>query len=253
MIKNPFRAICSVSLALLSGIVSLALPASADGSLIFNTSDSPFTPGVANQGWWTSTYANEDREQNYAVGRSADLGGVEFRNFFSFDLRSLDLEGLTIVGATLELRRYQYLSPDPTETLEFHDVSTAAAILNNNVGTSATIFDDLGSGVSYGSFVVSESGAGTETLSFSLNSAAISDIVAAAGDSFFSIGGAVRSLGETSDNELLFAYSFPDGCGGVQRLLIDTQFTAVPEPGTGLWAIGLLLSMALRPSRRRQA
>src|SRR3989442_589784 len=139
---HAVRAICCcVSVVVL---LILAVGPLEGATLIFNTSDSQFDPGVDNQGWWSNSMPNIDFNANYFTGRS---GVDELHSFFTFDLSSLSQ---TAVSATLEVVRYTYMSPDPTETLGLFDVTTDAATLNNNTGTSATIFADLGSGTSYG-------------------------------------------------------------------------------------------------------
>jgi hypothetical protein len=206
-------------------IMTLAAPASAD-IITFDTSQSPFTAGSRNQGWWSDLKENTDENDNYAIGDTGGASiGQEFRNFFTFDLGSLDLTGMSVVSATLELTRFGYASSNSSETVEFFDVSTAAAVLNNNVGASASIFADLGSGISYGSFVVPlYSFSQSQTLSFALNGAALAGIGTAAGG-FFSIGGVLQTL---NDVEVLFA-----GSSGldqsIQRLTLDVRPSSVPE------------------------
>ena len=221
---------CSLAIALL-----VTAPASADFAT-FNTSDSQFDAGLDNQGWWSDTFNNSDGNTNYTVGWRSLSGGQEFRNFFTFDLSSLtDI----VVGATLEVVRYSYFSPDASETLGLFDVTTDAATLNNNVGTNAAIFNDLGSGTSYGTFVVnSYSFSSTELLSFSLNSNALADINAAKGG-FFSIGGALQSLTKGIPTEFIETSS---GGFGIQRLVVETQPIPLPSTiamaGFGLLAFG---------------
>ncbi|MBN1851684.1 MAG: hypothetical protein JW829_03140, partial [Pirellulales bacterium] len=62
---------------------------------------------------------------------------------------------------------------------------------NYNVGYSTAIYDDLGSGVNYGDFVVSVAGSHLDVLDFSLNANALADLNTAIGnrDTYFSIGG----------------------------------------------------------------
>src|SRR5439155_3479407 len=116
-------------------------------------------------------------------------------------------------------------------TLAFFDVSTQAATLNNNVGINSTIFDDLGTGKSYGSFVVArwDPTEFASTITFTLNSNAVDDIALAAGG-FFSIGGALQGLNPQSFTfEGLFSGS---NFIGIQQLVVIT--TPVPEPSTYL-------------------
>ncbi len=210
----------------------LAGAGSASGEiLIFDTSDSQFDLGVDNQGWWSDTRDARDENDNYLVGISPYE--ESFRNFFTFDLSSL---ALTVTSATLELTRFEYASTEEIETLGLFDVSTDAVALNNNVGTSASIYNDLGSGVSYGEFEILSDGLSTEILSFELNTAAIGDINAAMGG-WFSIGGALLSPGSPmpGGTEVLFGGS--DG-SGEQRLVLEV----VPEPTTfALFVLGGLL------------
>ncbi len=72
------------------------------------------------------------------------------------------------------------------------DVTTSAAVLNANDGTSSAIFKDLASGIHYGEVSV---GPYPFLLEIPLNAAAIADINAAAGG-FFSIGGTLSPIPE---------------------------------------------------------
>ncbi len=190
-------------------------------SLIFNTSDSPFVLGQDNQGWWNSV-TGHTQNGNYIVGAQSQAS--IFRNFFTFDLSSLTIPA---AAATLEIQRYGANSFDMTETLGLFDVSTSAGTLNALGPANAAIFNDLGTGTSYGAFDVSTAGNPADILSFPLNSAAVADINAAAGG-FFSIGGSLTSLNAIfAGDETLFGGS---GSSGVQRLVVE----AVPEPATWL-------------------
>jgi len=213
-------------------------------AITFSTSQSQFNAGINNQGWWSSTKTNSTGNDNYFVGR---VFSDTLRNFFTFDLSSLgSLDNVT--SATLRLRRSEgNFGNESTETIDFFDVSTDAATLNNNVGTSAAIFNDLGTGTSFGSFTVAGSGAETEILSFTLNASAIGDINAAKGG-FFSVGGDLTSQ---DGNDFLFG----DSTGFVQELVLNVgPAAAVPEPSSlvlfSLGLVGLVIGTARR--RRRE-
>jgi hypothetical protein len=204
---------------------------------IFNTSES--ASGPHNLGNWSATQGNTATNTNYAAGNSA---GTVWRNFFSFNLGSLNLSNQQIVSATLQLRKYGYVGSDPSETVQFFDVSTPVQVLNNNTGMSTAIFDDLGSGTSYGSVAVSQSAPSTGTVSVSLNAAALADITAAAGG-YFSIGGNCTTCALSQN---VFATS---SATGDQLLVIQTA--PIPEPSTyAMLGIGLA---ALAFLRRRQS
>ncbi len=198
----------ATSLSLASGV--------AGAGAALSTSDSPFTPGVDNQGWWGGdpVASAVDENSNYFVGRTID---TELRNFFTFDTGAL--AGQTVVSATLVLRSGCGAGADATETVALFDVSTDPAALNDNAGYDADIFDDLGTGTSYGTFVVPTGQSAEAATRFALNAAALADLNAAAGG-FFSVGGAVQSFAETPpefSGEGLF------GCtdnAGAQALLV---------------------------------
>ncbi len=221
-----------------AAVVVLAwVPARAQ-VVTFHTSDNQLTPDRDNQGWWSDTEGNVDRNAYYSVGRNEVKQGDYFylRNFFSFNLSGLNLQGKEIVSATLDLQRFSCFQPHPL-TFELWDVSTDVRTLNNNVGANRTIFDDLGSGVRYGSYGVPLEGERSDVLSFDLNAAAVKDASLKAGQNFenawFSLGGSVANA-PASGTGLLFEASYnASGPQSVQRLRITTRdITAVPEPGT---------------------
>jgi hypothetical protein len=203
----------------------------------FNTSDSRFLPGINNQGWWSDVNSNSDSNENYYVGDG------ELRNFFTFDLSALNSTHV-ITSARLELQR-SAISGDAVEIYGLFDVSTDAATLNNNNGTNASIFNDLGSGKSYGTFNVSTTDT-NDLLAFTLNSAALADIDLAKGG-FFSIGGALLSIDNPDITEYLFGFS-----GGAQRLIVETDSVAQPIPTPALLPGLVGLGMAALRKRKNQ-
>jgi hypothetical protein len=125
---NPARLAVAILFSfLLSGTVAFA-----QTTLVFNTSDSRFDTGVNNQGWWSTNFPNATTaNDNHFTGEDVSLNSL-FRSFFTFDLAAL--VNRTVLSATLELTRYTYVSPDPTETIAFFDVTTDAATLNKMLG-----------------------------------------------------------------------------------------------------------------------
>lgn len=217
--------------------IAFALTAHAD-VVTFSTSESQFDSGVHNQGNWRVNSDAIDNNDNYITGNLTS--NIVTRSFFTFDLSSLGALDV-ITSADLRLRRFSSSNNnEDTETVEFFDVSTDAATLNNNSGQNAAIYADLGTGTSYGSFSVAGSGPSTEVLTFSLEPMAISDMNAAKGG-FFSIGGTLQS---SDGDDWLF------GNSGIVAQNLEVNFTTIPEPGCV--AAMFFASTLLLARRKRQ-
>jgi hypothetical protein len=115
-------------------------------------------------------------------------GSGEFRNFFTFDLRTLNQR---VVSASLRINTKDLVG-DAYETLRLHDVSTDPQTLNSRQGRNAAIFADLGTGKVYGTHTLS-----TEqddvVVDLQLNRNAIRALNRAQGG-YFSIGGRLTSI-----------------------------------------------------------
>jgi hypothetical protein len=206
------RKVVLASLALVVPML-LAAPTAAQAvtTQTFATSQSEFTSGSRNQGWWSPTDNNFDLNDNYIAGQ---FNGVTVRDFFTFDLSS----ACPASSVTLQLTRFTQTVP---LTFSLFDVSTPAGTLNANDGNSQAIFDDLGSGTSFGSVPVATGGF-ADVLSFPLNAAGVAAYNAARGG-FFSIGGRTPEEAEGFADSYLYGGSQPP-VGGTQQLVATCSF-----------------------------
>lgn len=201
---------------------------------VLSTADGAFDPGVRNQGWYATGQPNFDANDNYFIGESATPA---LRNFFTFDLSSVTIPvGEQVISAELQLIRGGSIGEE-FEIIGFFHVSTDAETLNNNVGINVPVWEDLGSGVSYGEFEVLSRSTGfeSEVLAFDLNDAAISDIAGSLGG-YFSLGGALLSDdSEPSVGHVDFFFSGTPWRGLDNHLVIETA--VIPAPGAALLAM----------------
>jgi hypothetical protein len=205
----------ALSITVAAIVLAVAAPAAdAATTQTFSTSQSQFTAGVRNQGWWSTTIPRSV-SANYIVQPTF------FRDFFTFDLRS----ACSAVGVTLHLTRFDQTGP---LTYSLFDVATPAVALNTGTGLDRAIYDDLGSGTRFGTFPVAP-GALTDVLSFALNGAGVSAFDAARGG-FFSVGGS--SDGPSTD--YLYGFSGPPG-SGVQQLAVTCAPASKAECKDGGW------------------
>ncbi len=224
--------------ALLIGGISLVPTSPANAELIrVPTFLNPLGGLPNNQGWWNNKDPNTNpTNSNYFVGRDLVDRDEEFRNYFSFDLSGVTS---TVVSARLEVRRF---TSREGGIYQLFDVSTSAEDLARRLIVDLDVFNDLGTGTTYGTFNIG-AGESEDLLSFTLNDAALFDINASLG-SFFSIGGV--SVNSVS----LFLFSSSEG---IQRLTLETEdIIQVPEPTTvGLFGLGLAGLGVLSRRRKR--
>jgi len=185
-------------------------------TLMIDTSDNRLLAGSDNQGWYSN---GEDRVASNDIyftgvrGAGFFTPAKEYRGFLSFDLSTLPAAA-EVTSVTLELTQgtnnSAHTGPTPA-SVEIYDVSTPASTLKLTSGQNPTISSDLGTGNPYGMMTV------TSTISAlhstSLNSFAVSDIEAAAGQ-YFSVG---THIVPAADTHLTFGAT---GSGGTQRLVV---------------------------------
>jgi hypothetical protein len=221
--------------ALLSYIALLcSLPLSAD-VITLDSMDS---------GWYSSTGDLDSKfiagNTNYFAGytpNQPELAGPGFRNYFTFDLGGV---ANPIAAAWLYLPNIGLTVGTPL-TYDIYEVNTPAGAFASSPGTgSAVIYNDLGSGTTYGGVVVGDTN--NDPVVIQLNSAGIAAINNALGGSLV-VGGAVVDLNDGADR---FLFTEQSTVGGPQLVLAE-----VPEPGTAAMAIAGL-GIVLFSLRRRK-
>jgi len=201
-----------------SGPATLTVTLSDSSVLVLSTSQSEFYVGTPNQGWWSTVVSNTNDNSNYAVGTDHTYPGV-VNNFFTFDLSGF--RG-SVVGATLSMGRglgNQAIWGDGPATLAYGlwDVSTDAATLNARVNNpNIPIFNDLATGIDFGTFDLPTSGNPNDILTLQLNANAVHAIQAGEG-SFFSIGGTVTGPATPEPSSVALLATAILGLAGVLR------------------------------------
>jgi hypothetical protein len=150
---------------------------------------------ASNRGWWRNDGYHDASNKNTITGQGS-TGSQRFNSFFVFDLTSV-LPG-SITNATLRLEIENYYGPDTSESLTAYNVSTPISVLTSS-GTNVAVFDDLGSGNSYGDFTVLPANVGS-ILEITLNSQALADIGAATGG-YFAVGLHANNIGLPTGSE----------------------------------------------------
>ncbi len=230
---------------ILSGISAFVVLVGLAGSVqaasySFSTADSPFGYGPHSQGWWSENLAGTSQSNVYAGHTFFNTA----RNFFTFDLSGLSLaEDEKIVSAVFSGLTYTTGGVTSGVSLNvlytLFDVSTDAETLNKNDSLNLAIYDDLGTGNSYGSREFSNEKYEND-FEMSLNELAFLDILGAQGG-YFSIGGAATIFSETGEG-----YIFGGSGETPYSLRIETQISAVPLPaalplyGAGLAVLGFV-------------
>lgn len=194
---------------------------------------------AVDSGWYQRSGFHISSNENYIVG---NFFGAFYHNWFAFDLSSVTD---TIVGAKLRIFNPAdgYKSNDATEFYELFDVTSDI----NDVRIThlpfslqgIAIYNDLGSGTSYGGRLVSYAD-NNSMVEVTLNANAIADLNAATG--LFGIGGRLTTLDFNR-----FTTEFSTGLTDstfVRELVLETApLAAVPEAST-LVTFSVLLIIA---------
>lgn len=191
------------------------------------------------RGSYTETGFHNPSNPNYVVGDNRGFPSAcgDCRNFFVFDLSSV-VQPIASAKLALfvpsSLSGPGYVSADPSENYELHDVTTSIATLLAGTGGVAA-HADLGTGVVYGSQTMTAADMGS-VVEITLNPAAVAALDSATG--LIGIGGSFTTLDGLANNEYTF------GTSGSITDLSQLRITLVPEPSTllllGIGAISLL-------------
>jgi hypothetical protein len=217
--------------------VTLACSLSASATQVTLSTDQSRFNASTNQGWWADNTSNDTLNANHFTGSSMQEGAPgNYRSFYTFDLSGV---AGPINGATLRVMRgYQSGLVD----LQLWDVTSGAGAVNDNGSMNPTIFDDLGSGVAYGSYLI-DTGDYSDNLTLALNANALADLNAAHG--FLTIGAALQGMPE----EYIFSGT------GRDVTYLDLEIGSVPggdvpEPSSA--ALLVISAAALALARRRR-
>jgi hypothetical protein len=198
-------------------------------------------------GWWDSTGFSTDLSfSNYVAGTwqcnppyCDPARPVLTRNFFVFDLDGVG----TVTSATLRLST----EASWAGTYSIWDVDTAIPTLRAPGLGNTAVFDDLGSGVSYGSIALTPTAiVDGVIIEIELTAAALASINAKDGCDPAPSVDCLWAIGGSFDPVIPGLFAFGNSGLGVRELVYSTS---VPEPTTALLLACGLVALGVR--RRR--
>jgi PEP-CTERM motif len=146
---------------------------------------------ASSTGWYSDVGFHDDANPNYFAGLCGDACTPEgeLRDFAVFDLG----EGVTATSAVIRLFNPStpdagYISPNPSELFRLYDVSTGVRDLVSDQTDATDIFDDLGSGLVFGSRIVSAADDGSY-VEIALSAEGVASLSSAVGS--WAVGGAL--------------------------------------------------------------
>lgn len=189
---------------------------------------------------WVEDNGGTGSNQNYLAGALIE-GRQEWRNWFVFDLANVsDFQSATL---RLELPIVDIGSSYRTDTnfeiYQVFQVETSPSSLLQRTG-GLEVFDDLGTGINYGTVSVSQSDVGS-FIEIPLNASAIRDAAEAQG--LFAIGGAITSISPEEDVE---DFVF----GRTEDFHITQLVVVIPETTTTLSLVLASLGLFFRRIRK---
>lgn len=194
------------------------------------------------------------------------FGALEVsRNYHIFDIPAL-ASNEVVTGVTFNVphpggANPSYQSPDSSELVGLFDIDPAnfgsiraASVVNDQRPGSVlqTIYGDLGSGTSYGTFSVSPANNGNvQSVNLPLLEAILTSFGQAGGGDF-GIGGRLLSNTHGEANALERIWRASSAFPNLSSLVISTSITAVPIPAA-VWLFGAGITGLAGIARRREA
>jgi hypothetical protein len=178
-------ALISVAAAFTAARAGATTPATVTYTL--STASNEITSGTRNQGFWCTNFGSSDTNDDYFTGNA---NGFYCNDYFSFSLAGY-ANPCTVESAVLNIPAFSG-SDTGTKTLGLFDVSTdplTLAAKHNN--PNSTIYNDLGTGTTYGSYSVDTGFTGTFHLALNPTGLAALQQAKVTHQSYFSLGGSI--------------------------------------------------------------
>ena len=207
---------------------------SATRAAVIGSVGQPVTVNAGAFGYWDSTGMHTATALAYEVGQPVASSPTQYNNFFVFNLSGVSP---LIQSASLNVSADGYSSPLASDTYGLFDVTTPIASLEATGSGETTIFQDLGSGVSYGTKTVTSASNGT-VLNIPLNAAAVAALNSKRG-SQFAIGGALTTLTGSSAQYLFAGSGSPTDTVQLALTLADTRFYSLALGANEKVSVGL--------------
>lgn len=154
----------------------------SSNGLNITTSNGDFFVPTSDSGWWDGDFFHDASNKNYIAGHY--IGGQgDHNNYLTFDL-----SGISGTITTASLNLFTYTVAGSSVDYQLFDVTSPLSEVHAT-GTNAAVYNDLMTGVSYGSFIYNPSDS-NEFRSILLNTDGISALNSAIGGEF-GIGGTV--------------------------------------------------------------
>lgn len=221
------KKVAVVSLLMVLLLVSAATVVAGRRAAPSETNLTTYELDAIDSGWYADSGNHLPHLTNYLAGECylpQCSQVVRHRNFFVFDLSAVSGE---IFSATLTIENPPdgYNSADPSESWTAFKVTTPITSLVAGGSGLTSIYDDLGSGPTYGAASMNSA---SKLVDVPLTGA-IPDIEAKSGN-IFAVGGAVTTLDSAQNSEWVFGNSSGDLLVRKLKLTtyVPTDFNYVP-------------------------